>query len=113
MKDMLKDVPEGFPTVLGENVVVDVSHALKVAKATEKTSEGGIIFNEEVKHEDKIATSGYVIGVGEDCKHIEVGDRIVLPVATQALMQFTYEGKPENRLFSRVFERNVPAVFKN
>lgn len=109
-----KDVPEGFPTAMGDNVIIDVSHVAPQKSGTEYEETGavGILIAKEKRQEDKIATSGIVLACGPDCETVSVGDRVVLPVATQALMAFSYEGQPKDRKFCRVFERNIPAVFK-
>lgn len=113
MLEFKKDVPDNFPKALGDNVVIDVSHANtgKEGKQYHATGDAGILVAKEVKHEDRIATSGYVVSCGPDCNIVKVGDRVVLPVHTQALMHFSYEGQPADRKFCRVFERNLPAVF--
>ena len=99
------EVPENMPKALFSNVIVDVSHAA----AKEKVSEGGIVL--QATTTEKIPTDGIVISVGPDCKVIEVGNRVVLPLNTGAMKHFDWQEKPKDKKYAVMDEKSIPAVF--
>jgi co-chaperonin GroES (HSP10) len=97
-----------LPLAMFDNVIVDVSHA--VAAGKEKVSEGGIILKQEVTPE--IPTDGLVVGVGPDCKIIQVGMRVCLPLNAGAMRYLDWKGKDKEVKYTIMSEKSIPAVFE-
>lgn len=101
----MPEILENMPRALFSNVIVDVSHAI----TKEKVSEGGIVL--KAAETEKVPTDGVVVSVGADCKVVEVGNRIVLPLNGGAMRWLDFAGKPKEKKFTVMDEKSIPAVF--
>ena len=97
-----------MPLALFDNVIVDVSHAMKSKEET--VSEGGIILKADVVPE--IPTDGEVVGVGPDCKVIRTGMRVCLPLNAGAMRYLDWKGKDKEVRYAVMLEKSIPAVFE-
>ncbi len=98
-----------LPLALFNNIIVDVSHAKSAVD--EKVSDGGIILREASK-QPEIPTDGVIVSVGPDCKVLQVGMRICLPLNAGAMRYLDWKGKAKDEKYTVMSESSVPAVFE-
>lgn len=98
-------IVEGMPKALFTNVIVDVSHAI----VKEITTEAGIVLQASLT--ERVPTTGVVVSVGADCKVLEVGNEICLPLNSGQMRFLDWPDKPKDVKLAVMDEKVVPAAF--